>query len=113
MRERIEGAERKSGELVAAAGGGEDQRFIILDRDNRRGQADLDWRQKLVAHLPAIMGLFELDEERLSLDHHARRTDALQRTDHPSVAAERLVGETYDQLVGRGDRGGGAELPCD
>src|SRR5262249_29685256 len=52
VRDGVEGAEGKAGEPVAvAAGGGEDQRFIVLDRNNRRGQADLDRRQKLVAHL--------------------------------------------------------------
>src|SRR5579859_6656229 len=57
VRYGVERAEGQAGELVAvAAGRGDDQRFIALDGDDRRGQADLDRREKLVAHLAAIIG---------------------------------------------------------
>src|SRR5437879_3122257 len=55
MRDRIERTERKSGELVALAWRcGEDHRLVAFDRDDRRGQADLDRRQELLAHLASF-----------------------------------------------------------
>src|SRR5580704_13255141 len=52
VRHRVERAERQSGALVAVAGGGgEDQGLVAFDRDDGGGQADLDRRQKLFAHL--------------------------------------------------------------
>src|ERR1700759_5719201 len=55
VRDRVEGAERKAVELVAAgAGRGEDQGLVALDRDDGRGEADLDRRQKLVAHVAPV-----------------------------------------------------------
>src|SRR6478752_4452915 len=63
--------------------------------------------------LAEVMELFQLDEERLALDHHAGRANRIERADHAAVASERLVGVADDQPVGRGDRGGGAELARD
>src|ERR1700692_972175 len=51
VRQRVQRAERKSGALVAVAGGGgEDQGLVAFDRDDGGGQADLDRRQKLFAY---------------------------------------------------------------
>ena len=58
VRDRIEGAERKTGALVAFAGGcGEDQRLIGFDRHDGGGQADFDRRQELFAHLASFNGI--------------------------------------------------------
>src|SRR5581483_10767981 len=44
MRNRIEGSRWKSGQalILAGLGGGEDQRFVIVNGDNRGGQTNLD-----------------------------------------------------------------------
>ena len=58
VRDRVERAERKPGELVAvAAGCGEDQGLIAFYRDNGGGQADFDRRQRLFAHLASFKSI--------------------------------------------------------
>src|SRR5882672_854107 len=55
VRNRVEWAERKPGEPVAvAARCGEYQRLVAFDRDDGRGEADFDRRQKLFVHLAPI-----------------------------------------------------------
>src|SRR5207245_9752140 len=49
MARRIERTERQAGKPVTAARS-QDQRLMILNSDDRGGQANLDRRQELVAH---------------------------------------------------------------
>ena len=51
MRDGVERAERQAGEFVAVmARRNQNQRFVALDRDDGRGQSDLDRGQRLFAH---------------------------------------------------------------
>src|SRR5882672_2251421 len=55
VRNRVERAERESGEPVAvAARCGEYQRLVAFDRNDGRGEADFDRRQKFFVHLAPI-----------------------------------------------------------
>src|SRR6266851_4899535 len=52
VRDRVERSERKTRKPVAvAAGRRQDQGLVAFQRDDRRGEADLDRRQRLLAYL--------------------------------------------------------------
>src|SRR5690242_5041634 len=63
VRERVERAERQAGKPFTVARG-QDQRLMTLDRHDRRGQADLDRRQQLLAHAADITAVIRARSRR-------------------------------------------------
>ncbi len=96
VREGIECAGRQAGARLVAVAGDEHRRLLVLHRDDRDGQPDLDRRQLGVAHRP----LLEIEPERIAFIGRKARPDCLDGGDHAPAAPEQRSASVTSRIFG-------------